>query len=383
MIDYDSFSPCWIRLKYDYTVIATSESFVQFNWINKSLWDHCELKQPAIHSKLPDLNELYSRILILFIPEINTKFRGTIHKMEKELFFRLSPIASSLEELKKLTIPLPMNHPGCVAADLLILKDVIAKSNEKIRKLENKSIKLELEHQKNVNKHQSKLASIGELSASIAHEINNPLTIALGNLELYQREVKRKNLETESLTKFIQKQKVAFDRIKRIVTSLRTYSRSDENQSLEDFILKDSLKEVFLLIQDIYKKNNVDLAFNYPDEGIKIHGIPGEFQQVLLNLIKNAKDSLEESEKKEISVSVEVLSPEELVIKIKDTGSGIDDEIKEKIFEQFFTSKPVGVGTGLGLGICRDIIEHMGGTIRFESEKEIGTTFFIRLPYST
>jgi CheY-like chemotaxis protein len=223
------------------------------------------------------------------------------------------------------------------------------------------------------------LASLGELAAGIGHEINNPLAIAIGNLELCRREFLKGDINLEHINKSIDKQNIALNRIKKIVDSLRVYTRSDNN-IVEDFSLKDIVGEVFYLLEEIYLKEGVTLIFDSPRNDFTISGVPGEFQQVILNLIKNAKDSIKGRDRQEIILTVHRRPLDQLTISVADTGSGIPEEIRDKIFNPFFTSKPVGEGTGLGLGICHDIIERMGGKLYFDTIMDEGTTFSIDLP---
>lgn len=381
MTDYDSFGPCWLTLDESFSILSTSSSLHTLDWVGQNLWEHVQLKQPTVVNPPPCLDQIYGRILVMLIPSIKLKFRCTLHKVHEDILLLMSPLLGHISEASQVSIPIDMNHPACLSTDLLILKDVIAKGQEKLRTLENKSIKMELEQQKQINKHQSKLASIGELSAGIAHEINNPLTIAMGNLDLCRKELARKNVADESINKYVSKQKRALSRIKTIVDSLRIYARSDDHHDSEDFSLKQVIDDVVDLLKEIYEKEDIQIYTELPEKDFLIHGLSGEFQQVILNLIKNAKDSLKDCETKEITLRIRERPLNQLTVEVQDTGEGIKEAIKDKIFDPFFTSKPIGEGTGLGLGICYDIIASMQGKLYFKSQEGAGCTFFIDLPY--
>jgi signal transduction histidine kinase len=380
MIDYDSFGPYWILINQDFSILSTSSSFKDVGWSNLPLWSQVKVRQPTIIEDYPTLEQLYDRIIIIKFATINHKFRCTLHKVDDRLLLLASPIISSIDKMKELKISKSMSHPACMVMDLLILKDVIAKGQEKVRHLENKSIKAELDEQKKINQHQAKLASLGELYAGVAHEVNNPLTIATGNLALCRRAFSKGNPNIEDINRYFNKQDIALERITKIVNSLKLHARSDEDV-VEEFSLITNISEVFYLLEELYKKEGISLIFDKPNKDFIIVGVPGEFQQVILNLIKNAKDGLKNTKVKNIVLSINQRPLHQLTVTVVDNGNGIPEEIREKIFDPFFTSKPVGEGTGLGLGICNDIIKKMGGNLYFHSIIGVSTTFLIDLPY--
>ncbi|MDC1173918.1 PAS domain S-box protein [Bacteriovoracaceae bacterium] len=232
--------------------------------------------------------------------------------------------------------------------------------------------KLKLETQKVVI--QSRLASIGELAAGVGHEINNPLTIAIGNL----LKIKKKASLDESMLKSLNIIEKAHERIQGITSRLRDLSRSGQGKATIN--LSEILLDSFSFVEDIYKSSDIDISFN--DNKLKevyIKGNRSELQQVFMNLISNAKDASEGKDKRKIAIELKALK-NKAIINFVDNGEGVADEIKEKIFDSFYTSKEVGKGTGIGLSISNRIVVDHKGEISFKSKIGKGSTFTVMLP---
>lgn len=226
----------------------------------------------------------------------------------------------------------------------------------------------------------SKMASLGELSAGVAHEVNNPLAIISGSVSF----LIEKNLEShdEFSKKYLLNISHSVERIANIVRSLKIYSHN-EQQVLSIFDLNLICQQTIEMIQPIYRKDFVKVFFESEVDEALTKGNRGHLQQVLLNLLSNAKDAIVESQRNDGSILVH-LSLEERVIKlsITDNGSGIPDDKKDKIFNSFFTTKVAGKGTGLGLAICCNLMKSMNGNIELLSTSSQGTTFLLTLPLS-
>ena len=219
-----------------------------------------------------------------------------------------------------------------------------------------------------------KIASVGRMAAGVAHEINNPLAGVLIYAELLKESFKDNPQHLEDINEII-KQTL---RCKKIVSELLEFSRQS--------IGKESAFELEKLIDTCLNLLTKQAAF----QDIRVikeiePGIPtmlgdmGQLQQVFTNLFINASDAMEGIGK--LHINAEYLSKESMfVIRVSDEGPGIPVEIRDKIFDIFYTSKAVGKGTGLGLSISQNIINLHGGSIRFECPPEGGTTFIIELP---
>lgn len=239
----------------------------------------------------------------------------------------------------------------------------------------------EYERQKSISQHHSKLASIGELAAGVGHEINNPLTIIKGYMAVIEKATSHQTpLDMETLKENISKVNLATDRIAKIVGGLRTFSRSDSNE-LTKFGVTEAINESCNMVMEIYHQEGVEL-FNNTEltSDILIEGSRGQFQQILMNLISNAKDATVESATREIHIN-SWRTEQSAFISIRDTGKGISSELKEKIFDPFFTTKEVNLGTGIGLSIVHSLVKQMKGSLKLDSAPGEGANFIIELPF--
>jgi signal transduction histidine kinase len=250
-----------------------------------------------------------------------------------------------------------------------------------------------------------KMASIGQLVAGIAHEINNPVTfisagvdslntnledirkvldayhrITVSNVQEKLKEIEKLKEKVEykealrEITKLIDSIKTGTERTTEIVKGLRTFSRLDEDV-LKIAGIHEGLDSTLILLRNKYK-NRIRIEKSYgsiPD----IECYPGQLNQVFMNILSNAIDAIENEGTITITTSK---ANGKVQISIKDTGKGIPEKIRTKIFEPFFTTKDVGQGTGLGLSISLGIVEKHNGTIRVDSEVGKGSEFIILLP---
>lgn len=249
-----------------------------------------------------------------------------------------------------------------------------------IRDISNrKRLEKNLEEQRKITQHQSKLASIGQLAAGVGHEINNPLAIIKGYLSSIESEIKQKLPEELKIQTMIHKIDVAADRISNIVKGLRTFSRSDAIQ-LGIFNFKDAIEETFQLLREIYQKEGVTLLLETEkDKNFHLYGNKGRMEQVIINLLANAKDATEGQPNRLITLKLKELNGK-VILTVQDTGKGIPASVADRIFDPFFTTKDVNKGTGIGLAITSSIIKEHDGEISFTTEENVGTTFKIELP---
>ncbi|MFK8138921.1 MAG: PAS domain S-box protein [Bdellovibrionales bacterium] len=237
----------------------------------------------------------------------------------------------------------------------------------------------EIQKQKQIALHHSKLASIGELAAGVGHEINNPLAIAKGYVASIEKKSRAESLEGEDLYKYLEKINLAIDRIASIVRGLRTFSRSDSSE-ISEFSPKQALEESFLMINEIYQRDGINVSLNCTfDDRHFLRGNRGKFQQVIMNLISNAKDATRGLSSRRIEIEAVVRS-NKAFIEVVDNGMGIPEELREKIFDPFFTTKEVNEGTGIGLSLVHSFVQEFDGDLSFESTKEEGTRFIIEIP---
>lgn len=261
--------------------------------------------------------------------------------------------------------------------------DILAQSfHQLISKLDSEiNEKLELER---FSFHQSKLASLGELTASISHEINNPLTISTMQLSLLSKKF-IKDLDIEDKTKDsllgrINQIQIANSRIQKIVKGMGAYSRLDTKDEKID--VSSCLVSTIELVEDIYTKQGITFSKSIPKEPLYVMGNLTKLQQIIMNLLSNGRDTLLEKgeQVKKLTLSLEVAATDVIELRVQDNGCGMTDEVKAKILQPFFTTKESGKGTGIGLGLVNNFIHDFGGEIEIESELGVGTTFIIKLP---
>lgn len=198
----------------------------------------------------------------------------------------------------------------------------------------------------------AKLASLGEMAAGIAHEINNPLAIISGNILLLPKvksDEEKFSAKLESLRK-------ASDRIEKIVKGLKKFSRSSPNTELKNEILNEIVNEALVLTEAKAKRHSTPISV-YLSPNLEILCDQVEIEQVLINLINNGIDAIKNSNERWL----EIKGFEEnnhVVLQIIDSGHGISEEVEKKLFEPFYTTKAVGEGTGLGLSIAKGILDN-------------------------
>jgi two-component system sensor kinase FixL len=221
----------------------------------------------------------------------------------------------------------------------------------------------------------SKLATMGELAASIAHELNNPLaTVSLRTETLLTG--LPEDSETRKPLEIIAQE---VDRMAGLVDNLLQFSRRSHRQVSTVNVIEEIAKS-FELVHYHLRKRNVEVVHDFADELPTIQADRQQLHQLFLNLLTNASDAMPQGGKLTVRVSFQTLPATAVAIDFTDTGGGITAKNLEKLWEPFFTTKPEGKGTGLGLVICRRIVEEHGGTIGIQSEAGRGTTVRIVFP---
>jgi len=235
-----------------------------------------------------------------------------------------------------------------------------------------------------------RLAEIGEMASGFAHEINNPLQIIKSEyalIEMIFEDLKKKGdiKESDDLAEMgdsIEQIKVQVDRCADITQAILQFGRKGESVA-KDIDLQTFIPEVTGMVANKAGVHGIVIEQEITDQIPGVHGDPRYLQQVLVNLLNNAIDAVivrHGSSGGAIRIESGSAGNRHVEIKIRDNGSGISSENLKKIFTPFFTTKPVGEGTGLGLSVCHGIINKMGGSMLVDSRENIGTTFTIQLP---
>jgi len=225
-----------------------------------------------------------------------------------------------------------------------------------------------------------KLASLGELAAGVAHELNNPVTIILGFADLFLEKVEPDSREYEML-KSIERQGLNCKMIIENFLSLASYQVTTEYSA----DVNANLEMVFSVVENILVTKNITLEMNLAEDLPKVRGNLGHLQQVFMSLITNAVAAMEGGGVLTISTRLNELG-NRVEILFEDTGHGIKREYRDRIFDPLFTTKKVGEGMGLGLSVCHGIVTMYGGEITFETVAEEedrerkGTTLIVSLP---
>jgi PAS domain S-box-containing protein len=248
----------------------------------------------------------------------------------------------------------PLKDANKVTGVLVVVEDIT-----EFRKLLDQTIQSE------------KLAEIGRLSASIAHEVNNPLSVIAYAVQLLQRE----ETCSESQREMTSRIETEVERLKSLTGGLLSFSRRDTGpRQLTN--LRELFEQVLLLIRYELTRKSIQLREDYsPIPAIWVDA--NQLKQVFINLLMNAAQALDQEG--EISIHLVELK-DQIEIRIRDNGPGVPNALTEKIFEPFVTTKKEGEGTGLGLYLCRSIIHEHGGVIQLEQSTQPGACFVIRLP---
>jgi PAS domain S-box-containing protein len=223
----------------------------------------------------------------------------------------------------------------------------------------------------------SKMTSLGEMAGNIAHEINSPLTIIHGRVDLLRRKINAGDIEVTKILEELDKIKMTGDRIAKIVRGLRFFSRNSDADPMENIGIKQVIEDTLELCQERFKVHEV-LLDSSEVKNYEIECRPTQISQVIMNLLSNALDAAKETNEKWVKITTEK-SGTYLKISVTDSGHGIPQEILGKIMDPFFTTKEIGKGTGLGLSISQGIVKVHKGELYYDRASK-NTNFVILLP---
>lgn len=225
--------------------------------------------------------------------------------------------------------------------------------------------------------HASRMSSVGEMAAGIAHEVNNPLTIINSIIFQAQTKIDKGEFSVEQLGNSFDRITKSLDRIAKIVKSLRFLSRESGNDPLTSNPLSTIFQDISALCQEKFRFAEVQLQVE-DCSGLVAQCRPSEIGQVLLNLISNSFDAVKHQSKPWVKVKA-LSKGKRIEIEVIDSGSGIAPDVAEKMMNPFFTTKEIGMGTGLGLSIAYSIVRAHGGDLRYDTNSP-NTRFVFGLP---
>ena len=231
---------------------------------------------------------------------------------------------------------------------------------------------------------QQRLEAIGTLAAGVAHEINNPIHGIMSYAEM----IEDPSTDREATIELAHEIGQEGGRVTAIVRNLLTFSRQEEQQSLEDIDVRELLEASLTLARAVLRQDSIRLELSVAEEMPTLRCRPQQIRQIILNLITNARDALRErfpgfDARKRITISAEPFVRDQapwVRIMVEDTGGGIPVHIQARIFDPFFTTKSRDEGTGLGLSVSHGIAAEHGGELGLESELGVGTRFYLDLP---
>lgn len=344
-------------------------------------WNMPEVSGLEVCKQIRESNEFYYVIMITGrseMSEINQAFENGVDD------FLIKPFDKSVLQSRLL------------AAERIMKHELKLKTEQRYWQMHAGQMQALAEQRAKQLVHADRMATIGVMSAGVAHEINNPTSFISGNAQTlakfwqlltpYVQELSERPSADQQKLQFILKETPELlagiargvERISGIVNGLKSYAHSGQQEEFKDYDLKQLLESALKMTASVTKaKADVHLECSGELGEVKADRI--QLEQVLINLIVNASDAVEHSGKGLIKVHAQ-RSGETVILEISDNGPGIPVDALQKIWMPFYTTKEVGKGTGLGLHICKSIIERHGGVIGVSNQDSGGAQFRIELP---
>ncbi|MBC7428558.1 MAG: response regulator [Bacteriovorax sp.] len=248
---------------------------------------------------------------------------------------------------------------------------------EKENKITEQEKKIELQTASAINS--SKMAALGEMAGGIAHEINNPLTVIHTKTRIMEKMIERGIPDNDLFLKNTQSILGTVDRISNVIQGLKNISKDASTEERQDAVIKGIIDNVLNLCEEKFKNHNVELFFDpkAPIYESHLNCYPIQLSQVFLILLNNSFDAIEDRAQKWIKIEA-AQNKKWMFMHFIDSGDGVPKEIREKIFQPFYTTKEIGKGTGLGLSLAFEIIKKHGGEIFYDDHYK-NTCFTIKL----
>jgi histidine kinase len=234
----------------------------------------------------------------------------------------------------------------------------------------------------------SKMATLGEMATGIAHELNQPLSVIKTASSFIVKKIKKDEpIKPEILRTMAEEIDSHVDRASKIINHLREFGRKSEVHK-ERVDINQVIENALAIFMQQLKLREIEVEKRLAADLPPILGNANRLEQVFINLLINARDAIEAKSEENGRITAKKItlrtrrSKKNVVIEVKDTGTGIPKSLLDKIYEPFFTTKQVGKGTGLGLSISYGIVQDYEGTIRVETEEKVGSNFIVQFPAS-
>jgi len=230
--------------------------------------------------------------------------------------------------------------------------------------------------------HTERMTALGELTAGIAHELNQPLNnIKIASQDLLH-DINKNRLDINTLPQDLEDVVRQVNKMAEIIDHMRVFTRRLDGLSKEEVDINQTINSVFMLFGEQLRVHNIEVIKDLAPDLPKVLGDPTSLEQVFMNLTCNAQNAIEDFRKtgRRLEIKSLVNNEKEVAISIKDNGGGVPLNVRNRIFEPFFTTRRPGQGTGLGLSITRKIIEEHNGRIELEVEEGKESTFTVILP---
>lgn len=233
--------------------------------------------------------------------------------------------------------------------------------------------------------HTGKMAAIGELASGVAHELNQPLAFIRGGAQLELMNFDLGDpLNLDSVKETLEQVVMGTDRMMKIVNHLREFARTSESDTPVPVNVHESIENALLMVSQQFRNQNIQIKCNYVADVLCVQGYADKLEQVLINLLCNARDALQDTPSPQVEIetrwSANDKAVDSLEVLVRDNGPGMSAELQEEIFKPYFTTKSAGEGTGLGLPLSERIIEEHGGKITVSSQEGKGSCFVIQMP---
>ena len=296
-----------------------------------------------------------SDINILPLEEVALERQRALHEERNYFNFRHRIASGELRDVEVYSTPAEVSGKSLLFS---VIHDITGRKNLERQKLE------EREHMVNLER----MSSLGTMVGGVAHEINNPLMGVINYVEFARdKAVDPKSMEVLDLALH------EINRIKKIVQNMMVFVHID-SASTASCNVTEAVNLSIALLDGEFQKHAIQVSIDLADGLPQVKCNLGSLEQVLINLLLNARDALEEQAERRITIKG-MCENEKVVLTVSDNGPGIKEEALTNIFVPFFTTKPVGKGTGLGLAVSRQLVEKYGGSLRLQDEKDVGACF--------